>query len=187
MVDSNEVVLELSDYWSMLTRRKVWFFAPFATVLAISAALAFLLPATYRSEATILIQRQSIPKNLVDTTITTYVEEQIQETKQRITSYGNLLNIAETFDLYPGERDSNPSGVVAKVAKDIEVEMVDVKASTPDQKGERNATIAFTVAFNASIPQTAQSVADALVKRYIADHRQGREEQTAEVSAVSRD
>ena len=60
MVDSNEIVLELSDYWSMLTRRKVWFFAPFATVLAISAALAFLLPATYRSEATILIQRQSI-------------------------------------------------------------------------------------------------------------------------------
>ena len=49
--------------------------------------------------------------------------------------------------------------------------------------GERNATIAFTVAFNARIPQTAQLVTDALVKRYIEDHRQGREEQTAEVSA----
>lgn len=182
MVDTHETVLELSDYWAILARRRIWFLGPFGAVLLISLGLAFLLPATYRSEATILIQRQSIPKDLVDTTITSYVEEQIQENKERIASYDNLMSIAETFDLYPKERQSNPSDVVAQVKKDIEVEMLDVKASSPDGAGERNATIAFTVAFNASTPEAAQAVTAALAKRYLDEHRAGREQQAAEVS-----
>jgi polysaccharide biosynthesis transport protein len=183
MNTTNEPTIDLSDYWAIVVRRKFSFLLPFAVVFGISLALAFLLPATYRSEATILIQRQAIPKNLVETTITGYIEEQIQEIEQRIKSYANLLDIAEAFDLYPGERQANPSGVVTKVASNIEVEMVDVKASSPDNTGDRNATIAFTVAFNASTAETARAVTEALAKRYLDEHKASREAQAAQVSA----
>jgi uncharacterized protein involved in exopolysaccharide biosynthesis len=183
MNNSNDSIIELSDYWTILRRRRFGFIVAFTLVLGISVALAFGLPATYRSESTILIQRQSIPRDFVETTVTTYVQEQIQAIKERITTYGNLLDIAESFDLYPGLRQANPSGAVSEVASNLEVEMVDVKATTADDRGERMATIAFTVAFNAEKPETAQAVTKELTNRYLEEHKAGREKQTADVSA----
>jgi len=175
--------IELSDYWLILKRRKLGFLVPFGVVLGVSLALAFLLPPSYRSEATILIQRQSIPSALVKTTVNTYVEEQIQEIKQRITSYDNLLSIAESFGLYASERQSAPARAVSEVASNIDIEMVDVKASDPDERGDQVATIAFTVAFSAQKPETAQAVTKELADRYLDEHKAAREEQAANVSS----
>jgi polysaccharide biosynthesis transport protein len=175
--------IELSDYWLILKRRKLGFLVPFGVVLGVSVALAFLLPPSYRSEATILIQRQSIPSALVKTTVNTYVEEQIQEIKQRITSHDNLLSIAESFGLYASERQSAPARAVSEVASSIDIEMVDVKASDPDERGDRVATIAFTVAFSAEKPETAQAVTKELADRYLDEHKAAREEQAANVSS----
>ncbi len=172
----------------MLVRRKVWFVAPFAAVLAISAALAFLLPATYRSEATILIQRQSIPKNLVDTTITTYVEEQIQETRNGLRRTRTCLAIAEKFDLYPrrasiepvgrcGEsreehrgRDGRCEGVVARSGR---------RARCDDRLHGRIQCVHSR--------DRAGGGTDALAKRYLDEHRRDAKKQAADVSAFLQD
>ncbi len=77
-------------------------------MLVVAAALAFLLPPVYRSEATILIERQSIPSDVVETTVTGYVQEQIEQLRQRINTRTNLLRIADQFDLYPGRREVRP-------------------------------------------------------------------------------
>src|SRR5512139_2626928 len=114
MNDTNDSMLDLADYWAILRRRRLGFLISFGVVLGVSIALAFLLPPVYRSEATILIQRQSIPATVVATTVDTYVQEQIQEIRQRLASYDNLLNIAEAFDLYPKERKSDPDRAVNK-------------------------------------------------------------------------
>ena len=183
MNNPEEAKIELSDYWAIVTRRKRWLIVPFALVMGASCALAFLLPTVYRSEATILIQRQSIPGTLVESTVTMYVQEQIQLIKQRIASYDNLMGIAKTFDLYPGERRSNPASVVAKVAKSIDVKMVDVATTDPNQNGVRYATVAFIVAFEASTAETARVVTEKLAGSYLEEHKVGREQQAAEVSA----
>ncbi len=181
MSEGNEPT-EFSEYWAILLRRKNWFIGPFAGVFVLAIALAFLLPSVYRSEATILIERQSIPTNVVETTVTGYVQEQIEQLRQRINTRENLLRVAEKFNLYPGKRASDPDEVFHDVAKNIDIQMVDVQASSPDQTGQRVATIAFTIAYRADTPETAQAVANELVEWYLREHKADREERAADVS-----
>ncbi len=178
----NDYPKELGEYWGILSRRKTQFFVPLVVLLGGALALAFLLPPTYRSEATILINRQTIPQNLVATTVTGYVQEQIQQTLQRITTNDNLLSIAREYDLYPEDIDENRQRVATAVKESIEVEMLDVEASNPDQSGTRVATIAFTVGFNAGDPATAQAVTADLTNRFLTVRRELRAGNAAEVS-----
>lgn len=172
----------LRDYWTILLRRKWHFLLPAGLIVASALALAFLLPPTFRSEATILIERQSIPSNIVATTVTSYVQEQIQQIRQRIVTYENLVEIAREFQLYPDELADDPASVVAKVREQIEVQMVDIQAADPDRVGTRLATIAFTVAFNADRPEVAQAVTSELAERFLSYHKINREAKAAEVS-----
>lgn len=181
MIKADESI-EFGEYWEILARRRLWFIAPFFVVFALAIALAFLLPPLYRSEATILIERQSIPSDVVETTVTGYVQEQIEQLRQKAITWDNLWRMAEKFDLYPGLRASDPDEVVRKVGKNLEVQMLDVQASSPDQTGQRVATIAFTVAFSAGDPQTAQSVTNELSEWYLREHKAAREERAADVS-----
>ena len=174
--------MELRDYWAMAMRRKLQFLIPFLVIVGGAAALAFLLPSTYRSEATFLIQRQTIPQNLVQTTVNSYVQEQIQQIRQRLVAYDNLVDLAEKFDLYPQQLASDPRSVVQEMRDSIEVDMVDITASDPDQAGQRRATIAFTVAFAAETLEMAQAVTRELAERYRQIHQAAREERAAEVT-----
>ena len=174
--------IDLGEYWGILWRRKISFLLPFLLVLGVGIAVALLLPPTYRSEARFVIERQSIPATLVESTVSTYVQEQIEQIRQRILTYDNVLQIAEAHDLYPEQRASDPSGVVRQLSQSVEVAMVDVQASDPDKTGQRVATIAFTVAFSASTPEAAQAVTNDIAERYLQVHKLAREQQAAEVT-----
>lgn len=175
--------MELGDYLTILRRRKVQLIVPFCLILVVGLGVAFGLPPVYRSEATILVERQEIPSNLVNTTVTGYVQERIQSIKQRIVTYSNLWEIAEKLDLYPEERRlENRSQIVTRMRDNILVEMVDVKASDPDKSGSTVATVAFTISFSADKPEVAQRVADELAKLYLEENRRDRKERTVEVS-----
>ena len=167
----------LRDYWTILLRRKWHFLLPTLVVVMAALSLAFMLPPTYRSESTILIERQTIPANLVASTVTSYVQEQIQQIRQRIVTHENLREIARDFQLYPDEIASDPSGVMAKLREQIQVQMVDVQAADPDRAGTRVATIAFTVAFEADDPNTAQAVTAELADRFLTYNKVSRQEQ----------
>ena len=181
MSDSRDV-MELGDYWAILWRRRYWFIWPFAIVFVAVAALAVLLPPVYRSEATILIERQTIPSNVVETTVTGYVQEQIEQLRQKITTRENLLRLGKQFDLYPDERKKDPGQAARDIGKNIDIQMVDVQASSPDQTGQRVATIAFTVAYSANTAEKAQAVATDLSEWYLREHKAEREEQAADVT-----
>lgn len=174
--------LGLEDLAAILRRRKRPLMVPMGVILGLAAALAFLLPPMYRSEATILIERQSIPSELIKTTVTGYVQEQIQVIRQKIVTYDNVLQIAEKFDLYADFRKDDPAKAAELVRKNISVSMVDIDASKPDSRGSSTLTIAFTVGFQARSPEVAQAVAKHLADRYLDENRAARSKQAAEVS-----
>jgi succinoglycan biosynthesis transport protein ExoP len=181
-MNTTDQPMELAEYWSILWRRRYWFVGAFSTVLVIGVAIAFLWPPVYRSEAKILIERQAIPPDVVETTVRGYVQEQIEQLKAKITSYDHLKKLAKEFDLYPGLRDSNPAKMVSNLQDDIDVEMVDVQASSPEQQGQRVATIAFTVAFDAPTPEKAQAVTQRIADWFLEEYKAEREQQAAKVS-----
>lgn len=174
--------MNFRDYWSILARRKGFFVVPFAAVLAGAVALALLLPPTYRSEATFLVQRQAVPQEMVATTVQSYVEEQIAQIRQRLLTRQNLLEIAGKFGLYGDSVRRDPDRVVETMRESVSVEMVDIRTSDRTSRGTTT-TIAFVVAFHAGTPELARDVTAELSERFLAEHQARRDAHASEVAA----
>jgi uncharacterized protein involved in exopolysaccharide biosynthesis len=173
-------MLGIGDYIAILRRRMALFFIPFIIILSLGLTIAFVLPPVYYSEAKILIERQEIPEKLVATTVTGYVQKHIEEIKQRLVTYDNLLEIAKKLNLYPDMINSGAvNEALVKIRQSISVAMVDIKSTSAKDK---EVTIAFTVGYAADNAETAKIVATELANRYLQENKALRAEQTVEVS-----
>ena len=103
MSDQEAYVKSPQDFVNMLKRRKLAVALPAFFVFAISVMLAFGIPATYESEAIILIEQQEIPMDLVRSTITSFAAQQVQVISQRVLTIKNISGIVEKFKLYQQE------------------------------------------------------------------------------------
>jgi len=175
--------VSIEDYASIFKRRKLAFIIPFSLILVAGILLAYLLPSVYRSEATVLIERQEIPRELVETTVTGFVQERIEGLNKRLLTRETLWEIAEKFGLYPDKlSDENRSEIILQMKEAIAVNMVDVKTSDPGETKQGLATVAFTVAFENESPEAARDVSNELAALYIAENEQQRSRHAEEVS-----
>jgi uncharacterized protein involved in exopolysaccharide biosynthesis len=176
-------LMKFEDYFAILKRRKVAMIIPFLLILTAAILLAFLLPSIYRSEATILTERQEIPKELVDTTVTGFVQERIESLSQLLLTRETLWEIANKFDLYADTRTTDSRlEITSMMRESIEVRMLDVRTSEPDSYKEGLATIAFTVAYEAEDPYQAQAVTNELASLFIVENKRLRSKHAEEVS-----
>jgi len=173
---------DTATYPRILGRRKWSFIIPFLLITGIGAAFAFLLPPVFKSESTILIERQLIPKELVKTTVSGYIQEQIETIRQRIATSATLRDLSKQYNLKQELFETDPTEATREIRRAIGVRMVDVKAADPDFSGERRATVAFTVSFESENAETAQDVTNWLAKRYLEEHKLIRAERSAAVT-----
>jgi polysaccharide chain length determinant protein (PEP-CTERM system associated) len=82
-------------------RRRWWILLPAAAGLAASIFLARSLPKIYRASTTILVMRQSIPEDIVHTTVTTRVEERIRSLKIQVKSRRYLEQVVKELGMAP--------------------------------------------------------------------------------------
>lgn len=168
------------DYVNVLKRRKKQVIIPFILILFISILIALLWPPTYRSTATILIEEQEIPSELVQSTVTSYADQRIESIRKRVMTRDNLLQIMEKYNLYPEERRDTPEELIlSKMQTAVEVQTI--SADVTDRFGRPSqATIAFTIAFNYKQPEQAQKVANEITSLFlnenISSRRQAAEE-----------
>lgn len=184
MTQQDEVAtLGFGEYTKILARRKWRFFIPMLFVLAIGIAMAILLPAVYKSEATLLVERQKIPVNLVGTTVTGFVQERIESVSKRVRTKKNLLSIANKFSLYDkADIEQDPGSVAADLREALSVEMLDIEATDPGKGRTAVVTVAFVIAFEFSDIAKAKSVVDEVARLFIAENKRIRTEQSSEVS-----
>ena len=86
----NKPTVGIQDIISMAKRRKMPIIMITLGILLLGATLAFTIPAVYRSTATILIEEQEIPSDLVRSAITTYADQRIETIKQQVMSRSTL-------------------------------------------------------------------------------------------------
>ena len=175
---------DLYDYLALLRRRKTMILTVGAALLAASAALAFLLPAVYRSTATILIEEQEIPSDLVRSAIATYADQRIETIKQQVLSRSTLWHIVEQYDLYKDLRKRSPTEeVLIRFAKDIQIEVMNVKVIDKRTQNPTQATIAFTLAYDGESAELAQKVAHELTSLFLGENLKTRERHAHETTA----
>ena len=180
----NEVPRTPLDHLLILRRRKWQFVVPAALILAVAAAVAYMWPATYRSEATILVEQAEVPEDLVTTFVDDYLERRLEGITRRILVTDNLLRIIEQYNLYPEERKRVPvATVVDEMRADIHKQLISAQGGTG---GSKSTTIAFTVSFDHSQPETAQRVTNELVTLYLNENLRLRRQRATETASFLR-
>jgi uncharacterized protein involved in exopolysaccharide biosynthesis len=171
---------KLHGYW----RRRPTFFVTAGICLLIAILLAVLLPPTYRSSATILIEQQEIPQELVRSAITSFADQRIQVISQRVMTTQNLLVLIDRYHLYPDIRLSKPREVLMqRMRDDIGLKMISADVIDPRSGHPTQATIAFSVSYQNQSPDLALKVANDLTTLYLNENLTSRTQLAEQTSA----
>jgi len=174
----------IGEYLSMLRRRKALILAVAGILAPIAFLLALALPPVYRSTATILVQEQEVPPDLVRSTITSFADERIQVISQQVMTRAQLLSLVEKYDLYEKLLERAPKEeVVERMRRDIKLSTINADISDRSSGRRVNATIAFTISYDAPDPERAQKVANELVTLYLNENVKVRQQSVAETTA----
>ncbi len=160
----------------ILWQRRLLVIITFVLLTAAALIAAYSLPTLYRSNATLLVQSQQLPSDIVQAPGAGEMEQRIARIRERVLSRGDLISLIEQYDLYPAERRSNPmSYVVEKMRKATLVGALagDIGASG----GSTEKLIAVTVAFDYPEPAKAQSVLQSYVTRFLSLDNENIEDQ----------
>src|SRR5262245_62574268 len=98
----------------VLRRRRSWWVLPLLGCVTATAAVSHFLPNVYSSSATILIERQQIPDELVRSTITSGLDVRLQMLSQEILRRSRLEGVVTRVGLYPELRGNMPTGGIVE-------------------------------------------------------------------------
>lgn len=182
-MNTEEEGIDLSTYLAIIKRRKWQLILPIVLLLPLAALVAIVLPPVYRSEATILIQQQEIPTELIRTTVTSFADQRIQVIKQRVMTVANLSALIEKYGLYPEIRqEQSINAAVEEMREDVGLNMISAEIIDPRSGRPQEATIAFELSFRYGAATIAQQVVNELVSLFLAENLRQREEAVREAS-----
>ena len=95
------------DYIALFIRRRKLFILPALAVFAGAVALAYLLPPVYQSTATVLIEEPEVPRDLVQSTVSSFADQRLQSIRQRVMTTANLTSIMDQYNLYEETRTAS--------------------------------------------------------------------------------
>src|SRR6266508_5468458 len=155
-------------------RRRKWLaILVFAAPAAAAVSLIMFLPNVYRSTATVLVDRQQVPETFVRSTVTSALETRLHTISQEILSRSRLEALINRFGLYSDLKQRvSLEEVIARLRGDIKLEL-----RSAEVRGQREATIAFTISYQGSDPGTVSAVTNTLAGFYIEENLKARERQ----------
>ncbi len=160
------------DYWHTALRRRWSFLGPLFLLGLAGSAVARVWPASYRSDALIIVEHQQVPTQYVTPNLVTDLRDRLQVMTQQTLSHTRLQRLIEQFRLYPKERARmTMDEVVEKMQADIVIDLVKPTSG-------RNEPNAFHVFYSAGNPRTAQQVNDELTRLFIEENLHQRTKQS---------
>jgi len=163
---------ELSSFnpeqlWSLVRRERWWILLPLFLCWFAAWTVSWLIPATYQSEALILIEQQKVPEQYVVANVSVSLDERLQSMTQQVLSRTRLQKIIDRYQLYPVPkglmRILQPGDPVDAMRKDIKIDLVE-----PEEKGARpEGPTAFKISYAAASPELAQQVNNMLTEQFI--------------------
>jgi uncharacterized protein involved in exopolysaccharide biosynthesis len=180
-MEMEEQTRDIRDYIDAFRRRRTMVLVIFTILFVITLLAAFLWPPTYRSTATILIEEQAIPSDLVRSTITTFAWQRIQTISQRVMTRSTLIEIVDKHKLYAGKRAfETTEEITERIRNDIKLEPVSADVIDPRTRSPATAMIAFKLSFDGDNPAVTQRVASELTTLYLNENIKSRTEKVAE-------
>ena len=181
---SDEGGKTLREQLETLKRHKSLAFALAGALLLLSTLIAIGLPPAYRSTATILIQEQEIPQELVRSTVTSFADERIQVISQQVMTRAVLLDLVDKYNLYPNLRQSQTSEeIIDRMRGDIKLTPISADVTDRRTGMPGKATIAFSLSYDNRNAANAQKVANELTTLFLNENVKNRQEKAAETTS----
>ena len=159
----------LGDFLAGFKRRLKPMLAISAAVLVLAVVVVLFWPSTYGSSATILIEEQEIPQDMVRSTITSYATQQIEIIRQRALTVQNIMGLVEKYGLYDEDELARTPQmeIVEAFIEATSLELLNAEVIDPRTGRPTAATIAFTLEFEARTPRKALNVTNDLVNLFL--------------------
>src|ERR1700744_869310 len=190
-VAESSVSMPAANMWDKV--RPYWRLRyPFALVTGVLALLTIVAgvvwPPTYRTGATILIEQQEIPQELVRSAITSFADQRVQIISQRVMTTMNLMSLIERYNLYPKIRETEPREVLLlKMRNDIALKMISADVIDPRSGRPTQATIAFSISYQNRSPDLTLKVANDLTTLYMNENLASRTQMAEQTTAFFAD
>ena len=156
--------LDLQRYLGVVRRRHLHFLLPLVLGWLAVWGASWVLPVRYKSSTLILVEQPTMPKNYVEPNVSDDLQDRLQSITQQILSRTRLLMIIDKLHLYGGGHEKiNPDEKVARMTKDIDIELV------RDQGGVK--ITAFRINYSARDPHIAQQVTSELTDLFIDENQ----------------
>lgn len=167
--------LNVRDIIRIAWLRKWFFIIPSAIIMIAAIIATNMLPRQYTSEATILVEQQNIPQNIVPTLVNDFIERRLEALTLGVLATDNLLRIADSYNLYADERELlSPAAVASRMRASFETRNITTEFNdSPTRRGGR-AMLAFQVQFTYEDPTVAQRVTNEIVSAYLAGNLDAR-------------
>ena len=148
---------------------------PCVVIFGAAVAVAFMIPPVYRSSATILVESQQIPQDLVRSTVTSSALQRMEVIRQRVMARESVLRMVQKFGLYPDEIASlSATQIVDRFRKAAAIDQVLLADNS------RPEAVAFKISFDYGDPVVAAQVANELVSSVLDEDLRSRSGQAAE-------
>ena len=155
-----------------ILRRRAWYAIAIApAVFLVSVFLAFWLPASYESTATILLEPSSIPKDFIQTTVVSYADQKIQVLQGKVLTVETLSKLIKEYDPYPNRPDLDAAAKAQMILEATSTERVDPVTLKPLDESD-----AFQLHYRNPDPQRAASVTRRLADLFLTYNQRTREE-----------
>jgi len=170
----------LDDYWAIVRRRRWWILLPLFVCWLVVWGVSWLLPATYQSDALILVEQQKVPEQYVVPNVSVSLQERLQSMTQQILSRTRLQATIDLFHLYARDgglaSKSQSTDPVDQMRRDIQIELV----SAPGRPGELTA---FKIRYSAGSPELAQQVNTQLTTLFIDENLKSQQQLSENTTA----
>ena len=176
--------LSLGEYIAGFKRRRKPMAYTALAVFSVALLAALLWPPTYRAAATILIEEQEIPDDMVRSTITSYANQQIEVIRQRVLTLKNIMDMVTKFELYT-ERElarTPRTKITQEFIDAVNLTVISADVINPRSGQPTAATIAFTLEFDGPAAAKAQGVTNELVNLFLNENLRRRTEQAGSTS-----
>jgi uncharacterized protein involved in exopolysaccharide biosynthesis len=171
---------KVRGYW----RLRLTFFLVFGFFALVTIVVAVAWPPTYRAAATILIEQQEIPQDLVRSAISSFADQRVQIISQRVMTTQNLMSLIDRYNLYADIRESKPREVLLqKMRNDIALKMISADVIDPRSGRPTEATIAFAVSYQNRSPDLTLKVANELTTLYLNENLTSRTQMAQQTTA----
>jgi protein tyrosine kinase modulator len=166
-------VAALSAIWA---RRKFLALSVLAATLGVALTIALAMPGIYRSTATVLVARPEMTAPSARSPLTGELEARLNRIGEEILSRSRLEALLDKYDIYGPNQKADIEKTVARLRRDIKVEM---RAVDLGMQG-RGSTVVFAVTFRGRDPATVASVTNKLAGLYVAENTAIRERRATE-------